>query len=939
MANDNAIKKMSLCELFSRYRLIIPEIQREYVWGDPIIGRDVLNGFYTDILKGYDGYLNYNSEVNETMSRLRDEMADRGIVIEDDQLRGIAERQVLNARGNAVESNVGFIYAYLPAYANAAVNFALPGYLIDGQQRLTTLVLLWLYMARKSGRMTEFLAAMGHSTELHFAFRVRQRTATFFQTLVDKVADNDHFDFSAIDDMTWYLTEYRTDISICSMVNALKQWDFIWAGRDGSSECYDYFTNNLHFWLYVVRNTIQGEKLYITMNGRGKGLTPAEIIRARVFQGVGEDRANEVGRTFEGIYDFFWTHRIPGELTADAGVQKFFRWVYLLDRYERWIGHANNGMVNENALEIEEFRAALQNQVRGEKRKFELKDTMFAPETGIGFLLIKRSFAALGELLNCVENADVVCNGASLQKYVPSSLLGEKAEGNSFQQDAMWVLPLLRWMSNQYDSDTETFDYDASELIRFARYIRNLISVKSIQKSINTLVAKAIQFADVLSGNNVKIKLSDCILGYHNQISDALIPDEEVAKDRFLRTADEALRSRTEAILWAIEDFKRSDRARMTEAGYKIGAVLAACHEDWRNAQLDEEFLASLEDVWSKFRSFVELQQQQPDVIAEWLLYPNHQGYREYNGRLVPLSCFEILERPLLLREVQSLMSRVAEEQGRGGNLFAQEQAQFLEVHWVNKEAIDNPITLAGLAVSIGALSGGSGVSAGMTQLEFKSDLPQGYEEHGLFEPVGVGDRAKYFWLLRTNACQRHSNPWPNNLLPFHRLTAEQADNLVNNFLTAIRNGTIPDCVLRRFNNAPEEAVMGQENTTGEGLAHHRNTDRYYFNRDYEHRLYKNELVRAIALKYVADNPNCTEEQFYERFPRDLKGRYGIAIRPEADVVNRDETRWYMDNEYRLHLANCELVVSNQWGASPEFDRVILIARQLGYTIEVVPTN
>ena len=119
--------------------------------------------------------------------------------------------------------------------------------------------------------------------------------------------------------------------------------------------------------------------------------------------------------------------------------------------------------------------------------------------------------------------------------------------------------------------------------------------------------------------------------------------------------------------------------------------------------------------------------------------------------------------------------------------------------------------------------------------------------------------------------------------------------------------------------------------------AHHRNTDRYYFNGDREHKLCKNELVRAIALKYVADNQNCTEMQFYEVFPKDLKSRYGIATRPEEDVVRRDESRWYMADEYRLHLADCELVVSNQWGTSQEFDRVILIARQLGYTIEVVP--
>ena len=52
----NCIKRISLAEIFGSYRIVIPEIQREYVWGDPSLGSDVLGNFLDDLFKHFQAF-------------------------------------------------------------------------------------------------------------------------------------------------------------------------------------------------------------------------------------------------------------------------------------------------------------------------------------------------------------------------------------------------------------------------------------------------------------------------------------------------------------------------------------------------------------------------------------------------------------------------------------------------------------------------------------------------------------------------------------------------------------------------------------------------------------------------------------------------------------------------------------------------------------------
>lgn len=89
------MRKININELIADYNFVVPEIQREYVWGAKK-NKQVLVQFLHDL--------------NEKLSK-----------------------------GNA---NIGFLYSYQSGKEH---------YLIDGQQRYTTIILLLYYLSAKEG--------------------------------------------------------------------------------------------------------------------------------------------------------------------------------------------------------------------------------------------------------------------------------------------------------------------------------------------------------------------------------------------------------------------------------------------------------------------------------------------------------------------------------------------------------------------------------------------------------------------------------------------------------------------------------------------------------------------------------------------------------------------------------------------------------------------
>lgn len=557
------VNEVSMLELFARNNLVIPEIQREYVWGNETIGKYVLDGFFRDFLKSVQAYSAARDDLvresDELKARVRQLLADSNYEkVKDERLSAFSDGVISDKMaddGSRLDSKVGFVYAYIPGFAKDGVKRVLTAYLIDGQQRVTTFFLMWLHLARKANKIAEFQQAVRYEHgNMAFDFKVRPLTHDFLEELVRQVIASDGFDFSSIEDATWFLSEYSHDVSVMSMVNALKVWDESWGKRGfNASLAYEYLTRHVTFWLFVMNETAQGERLYITMNGRGKNLSEDEIIRAKVFRDAVENGipASDVGLLFESMTDFFWTHRIKSELTADKGMKKFFRWVYLLERYD-----AEKGMEK-----MQKFATALRND--GEA--FELRETMFGLDEDthvplITFALIKDSFENLKKL--CAE-------GSPAKKFLRDSVLDEADRGGSFQQDCFVLLPLLRWLNGLQ------VDPNPKEVGRFARYLRKMGTKHDVYSAPAEAVPAALKLADEFvkftGGDFLEFLAAEATK--NAKLSKMVLPDEEVAKaTRLLSILNDnekepkqesvTLFKQFEKLIMDVEDFKSSGLCR-----------------------------------------------------------------------------------------------------------------------------------------------------------------------------------------------------------------------------------------------------------------------------------------------------------------------------------------------------------------------------------------
>ena len=227
--------KKNIEELLGNY-MVVPEIQREYVWGS---NKNIVNQFIDSIKDNKD-------------------------------------------------INVGFLYSYSNGNQE---------YIIDGQQRLTTLVLCLYYASLMQGEYDKFKSLLKvNSPNMAFTYRVRSNTEEFMQCLFNSRLYKE----KEIKDSKWYHTCYDSDISISSMIALLNYLDEIQFDVN-----YDDILK-IKFWYYPIDETSLGEDLYITMNSRGKTLDNAEKLKPLLFEKSRKELKNW-GKIWDDWEDFFFT--------------------------------------------------------------------------------------------------------------------------------------------------------------------------------------------------------------------------------------------------------------------------------------------------------------------------------------------------------------------------------------------------------------------------------------------------------------------------------------------------------------------------------------------------------------------------------------------------------------------------------------------------------
>lgn len=248
------MNKLNINTLLTDYSFVVPEIQREYVWGNKTNKNDqVLRQFLID----------------------------------------------LNDKVLVGETNIGFLYSYKSGEEH---------YLIDGQQRYTTLILLLHYITVNEDAKSHDLYVKMHRLDKNisaFSYRVRSQTDSFLKNLLMSSAITSKM----IKQQKWYKSLYEDDFTIHSMMDALDVIDDIWNALPNLSS--QNVLNNIFFWYFDVDKTSQGEELYITMNSRGEKLTDSEQIKPRLLSKYTDVKEKEsFGKKWDNWEEFFFSNQI-----------------------------------------------------------------------------------------------------------------------------------------------------------------------------------------------------------------------------------------------------------------------------------------------------------------------------------------------------------------------------------------------------------------------------------------------------------------------------------------------------------------------------------------------------------------------------------------------------------------------------------------------------
>ena len=216
--------KYNIKELFvNRYvqQIIIPEIQRDYVWSEKqVIG--LLDSIKTDYIRFKDAYVPSIDSSDVELTKAFDEFYKR----------------------RNFSSNIGFIYAYNDEQYSGKY------FLIDGQQRITTIYLILLVLATKDEELKKkFFANYLIGENIKLDYKVREASHNFINDFLKAVLNN----ITDFKNENWYFVNlYDSDTTIKHWLNNFNIISNYIENNFYSEviDFYNYLENQIDFWYF-----------------------------------------------------------------------------------------------------------------------------------------------------------------------------------------------------------------------------------------------------------------------------------------------------------------------------------------------------------------------------------------------------------------------------------------------------------------------------------------------------------------------------------------------------------------------------------------------------------------------------------------------------------------------------------------------------------------
>jgi uncharacterized protein with ParB-like and HNH nuclease domain len=462
-------------------QVIIPEIQRDYVWTK------------NNVLK----LLTSIQEDSRRQSKLAEGTTDEALSKLSPEIREALQRTLKAERRY---TNIGFIYAYFdPELIDRY-------FLIDGQQRVTTLYLLLLSLSIKASRQDYFRRTYFDNQIPKVDYKVREAAHDFLVNVIGYLLNSG--DIANVKDQYWYHSEYENDKTIQSLIHNYSTInDFV----KSSDIDFDFAQNNIELWYYDTQKSEQGEELYIYMNSRGEAVQVNENIKAQLLEGLSEQEKHNWGLTWEGWQNFFWKNRDDNK-NADDGFNEFLKWINIIER----IASSRN-----ESLEV------LADFIR------EIQDKTELTIEYLGLNTINQYFDALERIAS--------------DKRIEYFNSGWLHDGLNSREYIQW-LPMLMYTARHQEEDYTAIN-------RYSRYFFNIVRKDEVSKSSPDYAVHAIRLTHEFLSKNLKDVVDLATLtGF-----DTIVTKEESFKlGLYKNPVSSFTREDYEKSFWMVEDFDLS---------------------------------------------------------------------------------------------------------------------------------------------------------------------------------------------------------------------------------------------------------------------------------------------------------------------------------------------------------------------------------------------
>lgn len=190
---------------------------------------------------------------------------------------------------------------------------------LDGQQRLTTLFLIHLYVSSRNG--TEH-------TNLQFSYTIRPSSEEFCQALVEQLPKITDFNESSsisitIKDAYWFFKHWEKDPTVTGILEMLDAIHHRYGKSEFQSSLVDRL-KHIQFSCLNLEEIEQTDALYVKMNARGLPLTDFENFKAWLH----EEKANFTFQSkqenevldWKHLMDMDWTDYLWEQLAGDPTI-------------------------------------------------------------------------------------------------------------------------------------------------------------------------------------------------------------------------------------------------------------------------------------------------------------------------------------------------------------------------------------------------------------------------------------------------------------------------------------------------------------------------------------------------------------------------------------------------------------------------------------------